>query len=72
MPGSRPVVPTLPCRRYFAETVGGGLNLVIGPPGQSLLNGTHHLQVSPAPDVSLHKQERNLVVTTIRDFRSQF
>ena len=58
--GLSPVWPTLPCRHDIAETVGGGLNLVIGPPGESLLNGAHHLQASPAADVTRYMQERNL------------
>jgi hypothetical protein len=63
MLGFRPVVPTLLCGRYKAEIVGAVVNTRLPHRSKRFLNCVHHLQASPAADVTLHIQERNFPPT---------
>jgi hypothetical protein len=59
MLGFRPVVPTLPCRRYIAETVGAVVNTRLPHRSKRFLNCVHQLQALTADDFTLRIQERN-------------
>ena len=68
MLGSRPFGPHSLCRRYIAETVGAVVNTRLPHRSKRFLNCVDHLQASPAADVTLHKQERNLPPPAIMQY----
>ncbi len=69
MPGLSLVWPTLPCRRYKAETVGAVVNKRLPHRSNRFLDCVHHMQASPASDIALYMQERNLRTRPIMQCR---